>query len=327
MFHGVLKSWRLPIAALFVVAAPTVALAARGYATATVSMRAGPGAAYPIVTRVPGGAHLTIHGCLSGYNWCDVSWHHDRGWVRAAFLDYFYRNRYVYLPDYVDEIDVPIVTFVLSDYWDNYYVGRPFFHRRAYFAQHWRDHGSVGISSRSGHMTRSDRNAGFIGRTGREGRGGINPHDRFGARGGLERNGRSDRFGMRERGGFRADREGMFGRHGARVATPNRGMDSRGSAQFGGPGGHGPQFGGHDRGNAHVGGPGAGFGGQTGGNAHIGGFGAANSPARLGGPPMGGGGHGGGMGAGPRMGGGGQTGGGMGRGPGGGGPGGHGPHH
>ena len=38
----------------------------------------------------------------------------------------------VYLPDYVDVIDVPAVEFVLSSYWSGYYSGRLWYQRRAY---------------------------------------------------------------------------------------------------------------------------------------------------------------------------------------------------
>ena len=103
---------------LFIAAAvllmPTAALAAPGIVTTTVSLRAGPGEGFPTVDRIPGGARVNIHGCLRGTAWCDVSWSDDRGWVSSQYLEYLYRNRYVYLPDYVDEIDVPVVPFVLD---------------------------------------------------------------------------------------------------------------------------------------------------------------------------------------------------------------------
>jgi uncharacterized protein YraI len=139
-----LKRWRVLITAIFAIAAPATALAARGYATNTVNMRAGPGTEYPVVDTIPAGAHVTIHGCLSDYAWCDVSWRGDRGWVASSYLNYFYRNEYVYLPDYVGVIDVPIVTFALGPYWSSYYVGRPWYHRRAYWQQVWRSHGRYG---------------------------------------------------------------------------------------------------------------------------------------------------------------------------------------
>ena len=119
---------------------PTAALAAPGIVTTTVSLRAGPSEGFPTVDRIPGGARVNIHGCLRGTAWCDVSWSDDRGWVSSQYLEYLYRNRYVYLPDYVDEIDVPVVPFVLTSYWSSYYAGRPWYHRRAYWGGYWQSH-------------------------------------------------------------------------------------------------------------------------------------------------------------------------------------------
>jgi uncharacterized protein YraI len=126
------------IAAMLLV--PTAALAAPGTVTTTVNLRAGPGEGFPTVDRIPGGAPVNIHGCLRGIAWCDVSWSDDRGWVSSQYLEYLFRNRYVYLPDYVDEIDVPVVPFVLTSYWSSYYAGRPWYHRRAYWSGYWQSH-------------------------------------------------------------------------------------------------------------------------------------------------------------------------------------------
>jgi uncharacterized protein YraI len=120
--------------------APTAALAAPGIVTTNVGLRAGPGPGFPMVDRIPAGARVNIHGCLDGKAWCDVSWSDDRGWVSAQYLEYLYRNHYVYLPDYVDEVDEPIVPFVLSSYWSSYYAGRPWYHRRAYWTNYWTSH-------------------------------------------------------------------------------------------------------------------------------------------------------------------------------------------
>src|SRR5207245_2053055 len=75
--------------------------------------------------------------CFRGKAWCDVSWSDDRGWVSSRYLEYLYRNRYVYLPDYVDEIDVPVVPFALASYWSSYYAGRPWYQRRAHRSGYW----------------------------------------------------------------------------------------------------------------------------------------------------------------------------------------------
>src|SRR3954454_1726182 len=129
---------------LFIAAAvllmPAAALAAQGIVTTTVSLKAGPGAGFPTVDRIPGGDRVNIHGCLKGTAWCDVSWSDDHGWVSSQYLEYLYRNRYVYLPDYVGEIDVPVVPFALTTYWSSHYAGRPWYQRRAYWSGYWQSH-------------------------------------------------------------------------------------------------------------------------------------------------------------------------------------------
>jgi uncharacterized protein YraI len=138
--------------------APTAALAAPGIVTVSTGLRAGPGPGFPLVDRIPGGARVNVHGCLRGYTWCDVSWSDDRGWVPSQYLEYLYRNKYVYLPDYVDVIDVPVEPFVLSSYWSSYYAGRPWYQRRAYWNNYWTSH------ARFATTTSIDRSAARIGR-------------------------------------------------------------------------------------------------------------------------------------------------------------------
>jgi len=129
------------VAALLLV--PTAALAAPGIVTVSTGLRAGPGPGFPLVDRVPESARVNIHGCLRGNAWCDVSFSDDRGWVSSQYLEYLYRNHYVYLPDYVDEIDVPVVPFVLTSYWSSHYEGRPFYRRHAYWKKYWTSHERV----------------------------------------------------------------------------------------------------------------------------------------------------------------------------------------
>jgi uncharacterized protein YraI len=147
---------------LFIAAAmllmPAAAWAAPGIVTTTVSLKAGPGEGFPTVDRIPGGTRVNIHGCFRGKAWCDVSWSDDRGWVSSRYLQYLHRDRYVYLPDYVDEIDVPIVPFVLTSYWSSYYAGRPWYHRRAHWGGYWRSHERVAT------RLTIDRSAARIGR-------------------------------------------------------------------------------------------------------------------------------------------------------------------
>jgi uncharacterized protein YraI len=120
--------------------APTAALAAPGIVTVSTGLRAGPGTGFPLVDRIPGGARVNIHGCLRGNAWCDVSFTDDRGWVSSQYLQYLYRNHYVYLPDYVDVIDIPVVSFALTSYWSSHYGGRPWYRRHAYWNNYWSSH-------------------------------------------------------------------------------------------------------------------------------------------------------------------------------------------
>lgn len=135
----------IAVTALIAFAVPVSAFAAPGYATANVHMRAGPGIGYPIVTTIPERAHVEIYGCLVDRDWCDVMWDGYRGWVLAHYLEYFYGGHYVYLPNYFDVVQVPIVTFVLGTYWDQHYRGRPWFHRRNYWEGYWQTHHRPGV--------------------------------------------------------------------------------------------------------------------------------------------------------------------------------------
>jgi uncharacterized protein YraI len=135
-----LVALRLGVLLLGVLLLAASAQAAPGLVRTTVTLRAGPDVGFPAVDRIPPGAQVVVHGCLREGTWCDVSFAGERGWIAAAALDYLYGSRYVYLPDYVYEPDVPVVTFALGIYWGHYYVGRPWFHRHAYWDRYWRAH-------------------------------------------------------------------------------------------------------------------------------------------------------------------------------------------
>jgi uncharacterized protein YraI len=119
------------LATLPLLALPALALAADGYTTGNVNLRAGPDPGYPLIDTVPAGAPLDIQGCTSGWEWCDVIFQGERGWVAGNFIQYDYNNQYVLVPQYGTQIGIPIVTFVIGTYWDNYYRNRPFYRERA----------------------------------------------------------------------------------------------------------------------------------------------------------------------------------------------------
>jgi uncharacterized protein YraI len=199
---------------------PSAALAASGMVTTNVSLRAGPGDGFPVVDRIPGGSHVNIHGCLKGDAWCDVSWSDDRGWVSSDELQWLYRNNYVYLSDYYDDIDVPVVPFVIGTYWSSYYAGRPFFQRRAHFDRYWRGHESVAMRmpDRIARARAGRSNAAMI-----EGRGrGAEARTAVETRIRTDVRGRADVRGRNEMRGAEAARIGAADR--GRVANVNRGI-------------------------------------------------------------------------------------------------------
>ncbi|OOG48036.1 hypothetical protein B0E50_11530 [Rhodanobacter sp. C01] len=109
-----------------------LAYAQDGYVTGNVNLRAGPDPSYPLVDQLPAGTGVSVQGCTSGWEWCDVINANDgnRGWIAGNFIQYEYQDQPVLLSDYGAEIGVPIVAFSIGLYWDNYYRGRPFYGER-----------------------------------------------------------------------------------------------------------------------------------------------------------------------------------------------------
>ncbi len=119
-----LKTLALAAAATF--AGATFATAQEANTTADVNMRAGPGSRYPVVTTVPEDREVYIHGCLADFEWCDVSWRRQRGWVFSDYLEGIYGQSYVPFYEYRRRTSLPVITFGFN-YWDRNYRDRPWF--------------------------------------------------------------------------------------------------------------------------------------------------------------------------------------------------------
>jgi uncharacterized protein YraI len=138
---GMMKSMTMNPLKLGVVAAglliPGAAYAATGaIATTDLNMRTGPSTGYEVVDVIPDGGHVTVYGCLGGYNWCDVGWHGLRGWASGNYLAYlgerYYREP---IPSIGVAIGVPIVRYDYNDYFDRWYR-----HRRHEIRHERREH-------------------------------------------------------------------------------------------------------------------------------------------------------------------------------------------
>jgi uncharacterized protein YraI len=117
--------------AVFLVVGGLSAEASPGYSTANVNIRTGPDTDFPSVGVIPEGDALNVRGCLRDESWCDVEWADNHGWVYSEYLGFDYRGQTTLLPDVgVAAFGIPVVAFAAADYWNRYYVGRPWYSDR-----------------------------------------------------------------------------------------------------------------------------------------------------------------------------------------------------
>lgn len=109
------------------------AFAQTAYTTRETNVRAGPERDYPVVTRLAAGTEVSVAGCNEDSSWCEVIAEPDRGWAYAGSLEYPYQDRRVVILHSGRTFGLPIVPFVVGDYWDTYYRGRPWYGRRTYW--------------------------------------------------------------------------------------------------------------------------------------------------------------------------------------------------
>jgi len=125
-----LKALVLVVAAL---ALPIAATAQVAYTAKTVHLRAGPARDYPVVAILESGVAVTVQGCMQDYSWCDVIAGLDRGWVYAGNIVYSYQGANVPVISYGAVIGIGVITFVIGSYWQDHYLGRPWYRQMP----HW----------------------------------------------------------------------------------------------------------------------------------------------------------------------------------------------
>ena len=121
---------KTPLFASIALALALPAMAQQAVTTDWVNLRAGPGRDYPLVARLRPDTPIQVEGCLSGYQWCDVSIGPDRGWIYAERLSYVYQDRPVPILGWGARIGLPIIGFSIGSYWDDYYRQRPWYGQR-----------------------------------------------------------------------------------------------------------------------------------------------------------------------------------------------------
>lgn len=123
------RSLRYSLGALLLISAG-LASAQNAFTSRPMNVRAGPNGDYPLVAQLGEGEPLDVHGCLSDWSWCDVSFDDSRGWIYAGGLSFVYQGARVPIYSFGPRLGLPIISFSLLTYWDNYYRRRPWYAQR-----------------------------------------------------------------------------------------------------------------------------------------------------------------------------------------------------
>lgn len=133
----IVRFGRAALVLLMVAWTPTGVAQVMATVMAGVHLRAGPDIFFPSVMILPPGAAVTVFGCEQGFNWCDVQFGLNRGWVDAAFLQAPGPRGPVVIASSPFVSGVPLVTFSFNNYWNSWYAGQPWFGRRTFYYSHW----------------------------------------------------------------------------------------------------------------------------------------------------------------------------------------------
>jgi len=127
-----LSSLRLRTAAIAAaVLLPTTAHAQQVFIEQQAPLFAGPDAGYPVIAELYPGLAVELMGCLAGYRWCDVMLPDgQRGWIYGDSLSYPWMGSVLPIPQYGPTLGIPLITFVIGDYWGRHYRHQPWYGER-----------------------------------------------------------------------------------------------------------------------------------------------------------------------------------------------------
>ena len=97
-------------------------------------IHAGPSTDYPAIGLMNPGTQVEGFGCTTDYSWCDVQWGDVRGWVFAPHLYVDYQGRPSTVATVGAIVGIGILAFSVNEYWNRYYVGRPWYGN---YYNHW----------------------------------------------------------------------------------------------------------------------------------------------------------------------------------------------
>jgi uncharacterized protein YraI len=113
---------RLFVLAVVVLLPANALAAALAYVSASaLNLRIGPGTNYEVITSLPEGTPVALHGYGSRGRWCDVSVDDLRGWVWCAYLDSGVPGPIL---TWGPVLGLSILAYSYDDYYDRYYYDR-----------------------------------------------------------------------------------------------------------------------------------------------------------------------------------------------------------
>ncbi len=107
---------------------PAVADARPAYITEPLRLHAGPGPDYPQISVLLPGMEVEVLGCLQGYQWCDlITLEGLRGWAWSGTLSFSWAGDPLPVIQYGPSFGIPLISFIIGDYWDHHYRDRPWY--------------------------------------------------------------------------------------------------------------------------------------------------------------------------------------------------------